>query len=114
MSSYLNAFSRKLEQLEKESNRYDTEDKHAALLKELNRVDPEGVIRWFESQSLSNHSPGTIAEYVKALVKVDRLDESALFKTLQQGKGVPIFFSLRTCSLHTSTDSVLTSLQVRI
>ncbi|CAM6129616.1 unnamed protein product [Calypogeia fissa] len=85
MSSYLNAFSRKLEQLDRESGKYEAEDKHAALLKELNRVDPEGVIRWFESQPASHHSPGTIAEYVKALVKVDRLDESALFKTLQQG-----------------------------
>lgn len=101
MSSYMNAFSRKLDQLERDSGRYEAEDKHAALLKELNRVDPEGVIRWFESQSAAHHSPGTLAEYVKALVKVDRLDESALLKTLQQGIGVQILYALKCLRLHT-------------
>ncbi|KAL2642602.1 hypothetical protein R1flu_010189 [Riccia fluitans] len=85
MSGYMSGFSRRLEQLERESSKYATDDKHAAVLRELNKVDPEGVIRWFESQSAAHRSPGALAEYVKALVKVDRLDQSALFKTLQRG-----------------------------
>ncbi|PKU88005.1 ATP-dependent zinc metalloprotease FTSH 5, mitochondrial [Dendrobium catenatum] len=56
-----------------------------ALLKELYRSDPEGVIRLFESQPSLHSNPSALAEYVKALVKVDRLDESSLLKTLQRG-----------------------------
>ncbi|BBN01005.1 ATP-dependent metalloprotease [Marchantia polymorpha subsp. ruderalis] len=85
MSGYMSGFSRRLEQLERESSKYGTDDKHAAVLRELNKVDPEGVIRWFETQSAAHRSPAALAEYVKALVKVDRLDQSALFKTLQRG-----------------------------
>ncbi|XP_043719778.1 ATP-dependent zinc metalloprotease FTSH 4, mitochondrial-like isoform X3 [Telopea speciosissima] len=56
------------------------------LLKELyRRSDPEGVIRLFESQPSLHSNPSALAEYVKALVKVDRLDESELLKTLQRG-----------------------------
>ncbi|XP_043705977.1 ATP-dependent zinc metalloprotease FTSH 5, mitochondrial-like isoform X2 [Telopea speciosissima] len=58
----------------------------ATLLKELyRRSDPEGVIRLFESQPSLHSNPTALAEYVKALVKVDRLDESELLKTLQRG-----------------------------
>ncbi|KAH7681964.1 Peptidase FtsH protein [Dioscorea alata] len=55
------------------------------LLKELYRSDAEGVIRIFESQPSLHSNPSALAEYVKALVKVDRLDESSLLKTLQRG-----------------------------
>ena len=49
----------------------------AAYLKELyHRNDPEAVIRLFESQPSLHSNPSALAEYVKALVKVDRLDES--------------------------------------
>ncbi|GMQ03694.1 hypothetical protein CsSME_00049399 [Camellia sinensis var. sinensis] len=58
----------------------------AAYLKELyRRNDPEAVIRLFESQPSLHSSPSALVEYVKALVKVDRLDESELFKTLHRG-----------------------------
>uniref|UniRef100_A0A5B7AEA3 ATP-dependent zinc metalloprotease FTSH, chloroplastic n=1 Tax=Davidia involucrata TaxID=16924 RepID=A0A5B7AEA3_DAVIN len=58
----------------------------AAYLKELyHRNDPEAVIRLFESQPSLHSNPSAISEYVKALVKVDRLDESELLKTLQRG-----------------------------
>ncbi|KAL2896360.1 ATP-dependent zinc metalloprotease FTSH 5 mitochondrial [Bienertia sinuspersici] len=49
------------------------------------RGDPETVIRAFESQPALHSSPSAVAEYVKALVKVDRLNESELFRTLQRG-----------------------------
>ncbi|RWR72582.1 Peptidase M41 [Cinnamomum micranthum f. kanehirae] len=56
------------------------------LLKELyRRNDAEGVIKLFESQPSLHSNPSALAEYVKALVKVDRLDESSLLKTLQRG-----------------------------
>ncbi|XP_010262088.1 PREDICTED: ATP-dependent zinc metalloprotease FTSH 5, mitochondrial [Nelumbo nucifera] len=58
----------------------------ATLLKELyRRNDPEGVIRLFESQPSLHSHPSALAEYVKALVKVDRLGESELLRTLQRG-----------------------------
>ena len=58
----------------------------AAYLKELyHRNEPEAVIRVFESQPSLHSNPTALAEYVKALVKVDRLDESELLKTLQRG-----------------------------
>ncbi|KAI3505786.1 hypothetical protein L1887_28035 [Cichorium endivia] len=59
---------------------------NAAYLRELNhRNDPEAVIRVFESQPFLQSSPPALKEYVKALVKVDRLDESELLKSLQRG-----------------------------
>ncbi|KAJ0964566.1 hypothetical protein J5N97_025704 [Dioscorea zingiberensis] len=56
-----------------------------SLLRELYRSDPESVIRIFESQPSLHTNPSALAEYVKALIKVDRLDESPLLKTLQRG-----------------------------
>ncbi|XP_057524232.1 ATP-dependent zinc metalloprotease FTSH 4, mitochondrial isoform X1 [Amaranthus tricolor] len=47
--------------------------------------DPESIIRAFESQPALHNNQAAIAEYVKALVKVDRLDESELLRTLQRG-----------------------------
>jgi ATP-dependent metalloprotease len=99
MSSYTNNFARRLEQLDRDAaSKYDWEEKQAALLKELNRVDPEGVIRWFESRPLPQHSSAALAEYVKALVKVDRLGESALLKTLQRGACIIAFLFLHMCT----------------
>lgn len=54
-------------------------------LKELLRHDPEAVIRLFESQPSLHGNPSALSEYVKALVRVDRLDDSELLKTLQRG-----------------------------
>lgn len=47
--------------------------------------DPEVMIRAFESQPSLHTNSSALAEYVKALVKVDRLDESELLKTLRRG-----------------------------
>ncbi|XP_020593161.1 LOW QUALITY PROTEIN: ATP-dependent zinc metalloprotease FTSH 5, mitochondrial-like [Phalaenopsis equestris] len=76
-SNYVGSFSRSLRDIEGFND--------VALLKELYRSDPEGVIRLFESQPSLHSNPSALAEYVKALVKVDRLDESSLLKTLQRG-----------------------------
>jgi hypothetical protein len=55
----------------------------AAQLREFNRRgDPEAVIRAFEGGAAVS-SEETLGEYVKALVKVDRLDSSSLLQTLQ-------------------------------
>ena len=55
----------------------------ARYLRDLNRrSDPESVIRTFESGQLAV-TDATLSEYVKALVKVDRLDGSQLQRTLQ-------------------------------
>lgn len=55
----------------------------ANYLRQLNQKgDPEAVIRQFEGGRI-NSTEATLGEYVKALVKVDRLDSTALAQTLQ-------------------------------
>jgi len=94
MPSYSN-YIRKLEQLEREvPNKFDLDEKQAILLKELNKIDPKGVIHWFESRPLGTQSSIALGEYIKALVKIDRLDESPLLKTLYQGL-FAVFFTKR-------------------
>ncbi|KAL3156667.1 ATP-dependent zinc metalloprotease FTSH 4, mitochondrial [Trebouxia sp. C0009 RCD-2024] len=57
----------------------------ANYLRQLNQKgDPEAVIRQFEAGRI-NSTEATLGEYVKALVKVDRLDSTALAQTLQRG-----------------------------
>ena len=47
----------------------------------------EYVVGWYErSRPHQWYSPGVLAEYVKALVKTDKLDKSELFSVLQEGK----------------------------
>ncbi|KAF1865253.1 hypothetical protein Lal_00004627 [Lupinus albus] len=63
-----------------------------AHLKELyRRNDPEAVIRAFESQPSLHSNHSALSEYVKALVKVDRLDESQLLKTLRKAVNIHFF-----------------------
>ncbi|PNY01685.1 ATP-dependent zinc metalloprotease ftsh mitochondrial-like, partial [Trifolium pratense] len=51
--------------------------------------NPEAVIREFESQSSLHANPEALSQYVKALVKLDRLDQSQfLLNTLQRGLGM--------------------------
>ncbi|XP_042451880.1 ATP-dependent zinc metalloprotease FTSH 5, mitochondrial-like isoform X3 [Zingiber officinale] len=76
-SSYAGNFARRVR---------DTDGMNdVTLLKELYKNDPERVIRLFESQPSLHSNPSALAEYVKALVKVDRLDQSTLLETLQRG-----------------------------
>ncbi|EPS69721.1 hypothetical protein M569_05043, partial [Genlisea aurea] len=58
----------------------------SSYLKELNyRHEPEEVIRLFEGQPSLHSNQTAFAEYVKALVRVDRLDESKLLRALHKG-----------------------------
>lgn len=78
-SSYAGRLARRVQDVEGSSD--------VTYLKELyHRNDPEAVIRLFESHSSLQTNQAALAEYVKALVKVDRLDESELLKTLQRGE----------------------------
>jgi hypothetical protein len=79
-SSYIGSLARRVRDLESPSG--------TSLLKEIYRSDPERVIQIFESQPSLHSNPAALSEYVKALVRVDRLDESALLKTLQRGTKV--------------------------
>uniref|UniRef100_A0A804QSA4 AAA+ ATPase domain-containing protein n=2 Tax=Zea mays TaxID=4577 RepID=A0A804QSA4_MAIZE len=76
-SSYIGSLARRVRDLESPSQ--------TSLLKEIYRSDPERVIQIFESHPSLHSNPAALSEYVKALVRVDRLDESALLKTLQRG-----------------------------
>lgn len=77
-SSYVGNLARRVRDADEASE--------VAHLKELfRRNDPEAVIRLFETQPSLHHNATALSEYVKALVKVDRLDESELLKTLQRG-----------------------------
>ncbi|KAI4972113.1 hypothetical protein ZWY2020_003038 [Hordeum vulgare] len=57
----------------------------ASLLKEIYRSNPERVVQIFESQPSLHNNSSALSQYVKALVALDRLDESPLLKTLQRG-----------------------------
>ncbi|MFS7928670.1 putative peptidase M41, AAA+ ATPase domain, ATPase, AAA-type, core, peptidase, FtsH [Helianthus anomalus] len=79
-SSYVGSFARKFRDRDVDGS------SNAAYLRELyHRNDPEAVIRLFESQPSLHTNLSALKEYVKALVKVDRLDESELLRTLQRG-----------------------------
>nr|GEV49698.1 ATP-dependent zinc metalloprotease FTSH 4, mitochondrial-like [Tanacetum cinerariifolium] len=89
LSSYLGSFTqRSRDNVERSIN--------ASYLRELShRNDPEAVIRVFESQPSLHSSPSALNEYIRALVKVDRLDDSELLKTLQRGSDGGVTTSLQ-------------------
>ncbi|KAF5726157.1 ATP-dependent zinc metalloprotease FTSH 4 mitochondrial isoform X2 [Tripterygium wilfordii] len=77
-SSYVGSLGSRVHDADKASE--------VAHLKELNHEnDPEEVIRLFLRQKSLHSNPSALSEYVKALVRVNRLDDSALLKTLQGG-----------------------------
>lgn len=83
-SSYIGSLARRVRDLDAPIG--------TSLLKEIYRSDPERVIQIFESQPSLHSNPAALSEYVKALVRVDRLDESTLLKTLQRGNEVLKYF----------------------
>ncbi|MFQ6619125.1 hypothetical protein Gotur_000939 [Gossypium turneri] len=86
-SSYVGSLARRFQ------DAYESSE--VANLRELYlRNDPEAVIRLFESQASLHSNRSALSEYVKALVKVDRLDESELLKTLQKGACLALGFLL--------------------
>ncbi|XP_040998342.1 ATP-dependent zinc metalloprotease FTSH 4, mitochondrial-like isoform X3 [Juglans microcarpa x Juglans regia] len=77
-SSYVGSLARRVRDVDEASE--------VSHLKELyHQNDPEAVIRLFESQPSLHSHPSALSEYVKALVKADRLNDSELLKTLQRG-----------------------------
>ncbi|CAH8341804.1 unnamed protein product [Eruca vesicaria subsp. sativa] len=77
-SSYVGSFARRVRERDEFSE--------VAQLRELvRRNDPEAVIRIFETTPSMHANPSALTEYIKALVKVDRLDNSELVRTLQRG-----------------------------
>ena len=82
-SSYVGSFARRLRD-------FDTPSE-ASLLKEIYRSNPERVVQIFESQPSLHNNSSALSQYVKALVALDRLDESPLLKTLQRGSGLYCF-----------------------
>uniref|UniRef100_A0A0E0MYC2 AAA+ ATPase domain-containing protein n=1 Tax=Oryza rufipogon TaxID=4529 RepID=A0A0E0MYC2_ORYRU len=79
-SSFVGSLARRVQNLDVPSE--------ASLLKEIYKSDPERVIQIFESQPWLHSNRLALSEYVKALVKVDRLDDSTLLKTLRRGMAV--------------------------
>ena len=80
-SSYVvGSFARRIRDFESPSE--------ASLLKEIYTSDPKTVIQIFESHPSLHSNTSALSEYIKALVSVDRLEDSPLLKTLQRG----IFF----------------------
>lgn len=57
----------------------------SSLLKDIYSSNPERVIQIFESQPSLHSNNSALSEYIKALVSVDRLEDSPLLKTLQRG-----------------------------
>ncbi|KAE8796103.1 FtsH4 [Hordeum vulgare] len=76
-SSYVGSFASRLRDFDMPSD--------ASLLKEIYRSNPERVVQIFESQPSLHNNSSALSQYVKALVALDRLDESPLLKTLQRG-----------------------------
>ena len=78
LSGYIGRFAKRVTD--------NVDDAEVSLLKEYNKRDPEYVIRWFErSRPYQWYSPGILAEYVKALVKTDKLDKTELLSVIQEG-----------------------------
>ncbi|GAU40854.1 hypothetical protein TSUD_111860 [Trifolium subterraneum] len=62
---------------------------HETTTEVSQQKDPEAVIREFESQSSLLATPTSLSEYVKALAKLNRLDQSQfLLNTWQRGLGM--------------------------
>ncbi|KAI5065464.1 hypothetical protein GOP47_0020159 [Adiantum capillus-veneris] len=77
-SGYIDSLAKRLKQSE--------DSAEIALLKDFNKTNPEYVIHWYERCPPHQwYKPAFLAEYLKALVKVDKLDEHELLMTLKEG-----------------------------
>ncbi|KAG4962623.1 hypothetical protein JHK82_039314 [Glycine max] len=100
-SSYLGSIARRARDAD--------EATEVAYLKELyHQNDPEAVIRVFESQPSLHNSPSALSEYVKALVKVDRLDES-MSNSVTEEKTVGGLSALRSLGKSTKDNTIGTA-----
>ncbi|RLN31145.1 ATP-dependent zinc metalloprotease FTSH 5, mitochondrial-like [Panicum miliaceum] len=76
-SSYASSFPRWIRDLDSPSE--------ASLLKEIYKSDPERVVQIFERHPSLHSNSSALSEYIKALVSLDRLEDSPLLKTMQRG-----------------------------
>jgi ATP-dependent metalloprotease len=76
-SSYSSSFPRWIRDFDSPSE--------ASLLKEIYRGDPERVVQIFERHPSLHSNSSALSEYIKALVSLDRLEDSPLLKTMQRG-----------------------------
>ncbi|CAL5096586.1 unnamed protein product [Urochloa decumbens] len=76
-SSYASRFPRWIRDLDSPSE--------ASLLKEIYRSGPEKVVQIFERHPSLHSNTSALSEYIKALVSLDRLEDSPLLKTMQRG-----------------------------
>ncbi|CAN6331759.1 unnamed protein product [Urochloa humidicola] len=76
-SSYASRFPRWLRDLDSPSE--------ASLLREIYKSDPERVVQIFERHPSLHSNSSALSEYIKALVSLDRLEDSPLLKTMQRG-----------------------------
>jgi len=76
-SSYTGTFPRWIRELDSPSE--------ASLLKHIYKSDPERVVQIFERHPSLHSNSAALSEYIKALVSLDRLEDSPLLKTLQKG-----------------------------
>ncbi|XP_021303895.1 ATP-dependent zinc metalloprotease FTSH 5, mitochondrial [Sorghum bicolor] len=76
-SSYTGSFPRWIRELDSPSE--------ASLLKQIYKSDPERVVQIFERHPSLHSNSAALSEYIKALVSLDRLEDSPLLKTLQRG-----------------------------
>ncbi|KAJ1264386.1 hypothetical protein BS78_09G259300 [Paspalum vaginatum] len=76
-SSYVGRFPRWIRNLDSPSE--------SSLLKEIHKSDPERVIQIFERHPSLHSNSSALSEYIRALVSLDRLEDSPLLKTLQRG-----------------------------
>lgn len=76
-SSYTGSLPRWIRELDSPSE--------ASLLKQIFKSDPERVVQIFERHPSLHSNSAALSEYIKALVSLDRLEDSPLLKTLQRG-----------------------------
>jgi ATP-dependent metalloprotease len=77
-SSYTGSFPRWIREMDSPSE--------ASLLKQIYKSsDPERVVQIFERHPSLHSNSAALSEYIKALVSLDRLEDSPLLKTLQRG-----------------------------
>ncbi|KAH7429251.1 hypothetical protein KP509_09G038500 [Ceratopteris richardii] len=79
------------------------DDSQLSHLKEHNKVDPNYVIQWYERKPDQWYNPRALKEYVRALVKTNKLDKSDFLTTLQEGVKTRVAEQLGTSAPSTTS-----------
>ena len=79
-------------------------------LRDLNRSSPEKVVQLYESGEVAA-TEANLGEYLKALVRVDRLNDSALLRTLQRGASAEGATGVsQSSSVHRNASAIMTGM----